>query len=379
MKNILILGTGAVAQFILEDLKKDYSVVAVTGRMFETDYDDLLRSDWDLIISTLPGKVGYVPFEKFIQAGKNIISTSYFLEYPDPIRLNDDAIAENVLAVYDMGLSPGLSNLISGYHKIGKKHDLYSIYITMGTFLNNPLSPFLPKITTCIEDFINRYTTPAYCNYEGEAYRSNPFTLIGKSDLVSENSNSLWNYMTDIRSLRHTLPSVPNLYSRIITPAEFLSVVSHLYFSGMLDDTSSPKLSRLYSFDSFKNTRNLIEDEAETVAFETTVSIDTGQHICSTIYTLEHKEIGKSALAFAAAKCCVSISRLFLNGYIQETGLIPPEQLFINPKGSTVDDRFEYVLEYLKDSGLEVKQREVAIDKIEIDEDMSNFDNETLH
>ena len=84
--------------------------------------------DVDLVISAVPGFLGYRTLEAIIDAGKNVVDIAFFPE--DPFGLDEAAKAKGVTAIVDCGVAPGMSNLLVGHvHALLDRTDSVGIYV----------------------------------------------------------------------------------------------------------------------------------------------------------------------------------------------------------------------------------------------------------
>ena len=84
----------------------------------QADLDDaealkLLVKQHDLVISAVPGFMGYRTMERIIECGKNAVDIAFFPE--DMFALDAKAKEMNVTAICDIGVAPGMSNVLIGY------------------------------------------------------------------------------------------------------------------------------------------------------------------------------------------------------------------------------------------------------------------------
>lgn len=130
---IVVLGAGLVGAPMAFDLEKtegfevtviDYcenSLKQFEGSKIITKQADLSKpenlkkevAEFDLVLNALPGFMGFQTFKTVIEAGKDIIDIAFFPE--DPLQLDDLAKEKNVTAIMDIGVAPGMSNLLAGY------------------------------------------------------------------------------------------------------------------------------------------------------------------------------------------------------------------------------------------------------------------------
>ncbi|MCH7680777.1 saccharopine dehydrogenase NADP-binding domain-containing protein [candidate division KSB1 bacterium] len=88
-----------------------------------------LVQNYDFVINALPGFIGFQTLEAIIEAKKNVVDIAFFAE--DPFLLNELAKKQNVVALVDCGVSPGMSNILAGYVN------------NLLVFIKKPVSPHL--------------------------------------------------------------------------------------------------------------------------------------------------------------------------------------------------------------------------------------------
>ena len=172
----LVLGGGVVGSAIAHDLAMDEGM-AVTVADVNQSFLDKLRSpqinviqadlsdpqivkgmvmDFDIIVGALPGIMGFETLKSIIEMGKNVVDISFFPD--DPFILDQLAKENNVTAVVDCGVAPGLSSIILGHHYGSlEKVDSYTCYVGgLPAIRDGPLeykSHFSPS------DIVEDYTT----------------------------------------------------------------------------------------------------------------------------------------------------------------------------------------------------------------------------
>ena len=131
---ILVLGAGLVGCPMAMDLaingefevtsadRSAEALARLSGRpgitTIQADLDDadLLKSlvkQHDLVISAVPGFMGFRTLERVIECGKNVVDIAFFPE--DMFLLDAKAREMNVTAICDIGVAPGMSNVLIGY------------------------------------------------------------------------------------------------------------------------------------------------------------------------------------------------------------------------------------------------------------------------
>ncbi len=130
---VIILGAGLVGGPMAIDLAKDeafeVSIADINSQSFEklkqfpvtTIQQDLsepatvkkLVADYDMVINAVPGFMGFQTLKAVIEAGKNLVDISFFPE--DPFQLSELALQQNVIAIMDCGVAPGMMHILTGY------------------------------------------------------------------------------------------------------------------------------------------------------------------------------------------------------------------------------------------------------------------------
>ncbi|NNG26996.1 MAG: saccharopine dehydrogenase, partial [Ignavibacteriaceae bacterium] len=176
MKKIVVLGAGMIGSAMAVDLSSDYEVTIVDkdshklnllkeGHSIRTIIADLSTEikiqemiiDYDLVIGSLPGFMGYKTLHSVIGEGKDIVDISFLPQ--DTFKLDDLAKENEVTAVVDCGISPGLSNIILGYHNQLMEIEDYKCMIGGLPFKKE--WPFYFKAFFSPLDVIEEYTRPA--------------------------------------------------------------------------------------------------------------------------------------------------------------------------------------------------------------------------
>jgi len=134
MKKVTVLGGGLVGGPMAMDLAKDneYDVTVadinpeiskkfgdsgnintVQADLSNPDTIKKLVADADMVLSAVPGYMGFQTLKTIIEAGKNVIDIAFFPE--DLFELDELAKENNVIAISDIGVAPGMSNVLIGY------------------------------------------------------------------------------------------------------------------------------------------------------------------------------------------------------------------------------------------------------------------------
>ncbi len=180
METVVVLGTGLVGNWIVRSLSSDgYKLIAIDADknslsriedVADTIHaivdENLINSlDADVFVNALPGRVGHRIRKILVEKGQKVADLAFTPE--DPSEFDQLAIDNNSILIYDVGVAPGLSNLL--LKEANRRHGRLSIgRIRVG---GNPTSkddgwsymaPFSPV------DVIEEYTRPARIIRNGE-------------------------------------------------------------------------------------------------------------------------------------------------------------------------------------------------------------------
>jgi saccharopine dehydrogenase-like NADP-dependent oxidoreductase len=118
---------------------------------------DLARQH-DLVLSAVPGFMGYQTLKAVIDAGCDVVDIAFFPE--DPFGLDALATERGVTAIVDCGVAPGMSNLLVG-HVAGQLDRIESVRIYVGGLPEVRRWPFEYRAVFSPIDVIEEYTRPA--------------------------------------------------------------------------------------------------------------------------------------------------------------------------------------------------------------------------
>ena len=144
---VAVLGAGMVGSVIAMDLASRHHVSAFDvsntnldmlkkrNPRIETQQADLrdyssypqLLASFDIVVTAVPGFMGYKTLEASINSGKNIVDISFFPE--DVLQLDKLAKEKGVTVITDCGVAPGMSNFIVGRYNEEMKIDALEIYV----------------------------------------------------------------------------------------------------------------------------------------------------------------------------------------------------------------------------------------------------------
>lgn len=176
---IVVLGSGLIGSAMTADLAKDgnfemvaadlrkeslislereFGVKTVQADLSKAGQISELIEGCDLVINAVPGFMGYQVFKTVIENGKNIVDIAFFPE--DPFDLDELAKRNQVIAVMDCGVAPGLSNMMVGA-SAGQLDSVENATIYVGGLPVERHWPYEYKIVFSAVDVIEEYTRPA--------------------------------------------------------------------------------------------------------------------------------------------------------------------------------------------------------------------------
>jgi saccharopine dehydrogenase-like NADP-dependent oxidoreductase len=147
---IIILGGGLVggpmAVDLAEEKQFEVTVADIDGRTLErlngarskirtveadlsdTDTVKVLAGDHDMVLSAVPGFMGFKTLKAVIEAGRDVVDIAFFPE--DPFDLDALAKDNGVTAIVDCGVAPGMSSLLVGHvHALLDRTEKVLIYV----------------------------------------------------------------------------------------------------------------------------------------------------------------------------------------------------------------------------------------------------------
>ncbi len=177
--NVLVLGSGLIGRPMAVDLAEEKLFKVTVADLSKQNLDKIpnnlpikklttdlsnprllrtLLKDCDIVLSAVPGFMGFNTLKEIIKAGKNVVDIAFFSE--DPFQLDKLAKQNNVTAIVDCGVAPGMSNLLAG-HVNSVLDKLETILIYVGGLPAVREYPFEYKAGFSPIDVIEEYTRPA--------------------------------------------------------------------------------------------------------------------------------------------------------------------------------------------------------------------------
>jgi len=200
----------------LENLVKRQQSPASGLKTIVADLSDpervaFLVAGFDMVINAVPGFMGFQTLKAIIGAGKNVVDIAFFIE--NPFELDELARRNNITAVMDMGVAPGMCNVLIGYadHMLDETENI--LYM-VGGLPEIRQWPYDYKAVFSPVDVIEEYTRPARYIENGKLITK---PALSDPELLDfPGIGTLEAFNTDgLRSLTHTL-QCPNMKEKTL-------------------------------------------------------------------------------------------------------------------------------------------------------------------
>ena len=359
---IAVLGAGMIGRAIAADLAKEYTVTVfdLNGENLElvkkthpgiqtvgadlslyAEYSSLF-GPFDILVTAVPGFMGYRTLEAAISTGNHVVDISFFPE--DALQLDKLAKQKGVIAITDCGVAPGVSNLVLGRYNEEMKISSFSCYV--GGLPKERKPPFQYKAPFSPVDVIQEYIRPARLVEHGSIV-TKP-ALSDRELLQFEHAGELEAFNTDgLRSLLFTMAHIPDMKEKTLRYPGHAELILALQQAGFFDthplrfgdEDISPLefTSRL-----LVNQWKLEPAEAEFTVMKIIVEGE-GKKVQFDLYDEFDPHTQTSSMARTTGYTCTAAVNLIAKGMFREKGVFPPE-LVGKDKAC-----FDFVMSYLKE------------------------------
>lgn len=365
MKKIIVLGAGMVGKAMAIDLKKkhdvtsvdiskdalnylekNYQIKTICGNLSDVNFIANCIHDFDLVISAVPGFMGFQTVKTIIENGKNLVDISFLPE--DVLPLDSLAKKHDVTAITDMGVAPGMPNVFAGYHYDRMKINAFEYLV--GGLPKVRKFPFEYKAPFSPVDVIEEYTRPARYVENGKMIVK---PAMSDAELLNfEKVGTLEAFNTDgLRSLIFTLPNIPNVKEKTLRFPGHIHLIQALMQSGFFSKEAIILNNQKIIPFNF-TTKILFTDwklqpkDAEFTVMRVKLSGTENGVEKEIIYDLYDEYDPKeklSSMARTTGFTCTAGAELILQKLFTDKGVFPPEL----PGKNQVC--FDFVLNYLKE------------------------------
>lgn len=363
MAKILVLGAGMVGSAMVRDVAQRHEVLAtdfsaaaleplasvqnVTTRTLDVTDRDAVQAaagEVDAVICAVPGALGFQTLRSLIETGTKIADISFFPE--DALELDALATQTGAIAVTDIGVAPGIHNLLLGYHDA--RMEVRNFECVVGglpiarTFPYEYKAPFSPS------DVVEEYLRPARFVENGQEVVK---PALSQPEFIEfPGIGTLEAFNTDgLRSLIQTMPHIPNMVERTLRYPGHRELMLAMRESGFFSDDpieveGVPITPRAFTskilFDQWK----LHPGEPELTVMRVVIEgIEDDQPVRHTYYLDDRgePETQTSSMARTTGYTCTAMLECMLDGTWAEPGVTPPERV------GRVDGLWERIRAYL--------------------------------
>ena len=359
---IAILGAGMVGRAMAIDLATKFLVTSFdvsekslqiltaknnSVKTIKTDlsnynnYNSMLK-EFDFVISAVPGYRGYKTLQAIINAKKNVVDISFFPE--NALELHELAIENNVTAIVDCGVAPGMSNLILGYYN--ERMKITNFECMVGGLPKKRVYPFEYKAPFSPIDVLEEYTRPARY-VENNNIVTKP--ALSDAELIDfEKVGTLESFNTDgLRSILFTMGHIPNMKEKTLRYPGHIALMQGLIKAGFLNTAAinfkgqqiSPmEFTSSLLFDQWK----LGETEEEFTLMQIQIS-DAEKTICYNLYDEYDPVTQTSSMSRTTGYTCTGALNMLIENLFTAKGVFPPELV------GKEEACFNFMLNYLKE------------------------------
>lgn len=373
---ITVLGAGMVGRAIALDLAGQHEVCSLDQnmealqklqskkpsiRVSQANLQDYASyREWlhetDLVVSAVPGFMGYKTLEAVILCGKPVVDISFFPE--DALSLNNLAKEKGVTAIVDCGVAPGLSNLALGY--CDARMQVQNFHCMVGGLPKARIWPFEYKAPFSPIDVLEEYSRPARYVEEGRIVTR---PALSDPELVEfPGIGTLESFNTDgLRSILYTMSHIPNMKEKTLRYPGHIRLIEALIKSGFFD--TRERVVNGQRFRPIDTTTSILfdqwklqdEDEEFTVMKIDISGTENGaqKSYVFDIYDERDNASGISSMSRTTGYTCTAAVELIRNGLFTEKGVYPPELV------GRKEGCFEFIRAYLNERGVQIQLREI--------------------
>jgi len=371
-KRATVLGGGLVGLTMARELASDeaYEVTVadssatnlsrlaglprLTPRQADLGNEEQLRSaigDADVVLGALPSRMGIRTWETVLRAGKRYCDISFLPE--DPLLFDEMAKEHGATAVFDCGVSPGLSNMMVGFAR-SQLDDAERAEIFVGGLPRARHWPFQYKAPFAPSDVIEEYTRPARMREQGQ-FVVKP-ALSEPERIEVSGVGTLEAFNTDgLRSLLSTM-DIPNLREKTLRYPGHIEIMKVFREIGLFGcdpidiqgtwirpiDVCSKLLFPKWKLDECEPEFTYLKVEV--------VGIRDGQgtrHVFELFDEFDSKR-KMSSMARTTAFPCVIVAKMLAEGRVAGPGVLAPENIAGFP------DLFNEIVSQLRDRGVRI-------------------------
>lgn len=374
MKKVIILGAGMVGKAIAIDLSQKYYVKSIdinqdalnflaSNYSIETECMDVSDGkilaqaikEFDLVISAVPGFLGFQTMKTVILSHKNLVDISFLPE--DVLDLDQLTKDNGVTVIMDCGVAPGMPNIIAGYHN--EQMTIERFEYMVGGLPKVRSFPFEYKAPFSPCDVMEEYTRPARYVENGKLVTKPAMSDVELIEFKKVGTLEAFN-SDGLRSLIYTLNNIPDMKEKTLRFPGHIRMIEALKAAGFLNQKPlKVKGKEIIPFDFTSeilyNAWKLNPDDEEFTVMKVTLKGTVEGKAKTIVYDLydEYDQKEKiSSMARTTGYTATAVADMILNGVFSKKGMFPPELMGKYP------ECFHYILNYLNDRKVIYKKTE---------------------
>lgn len=370
---VIVLGAGLIGRPIALDLALDdnfdVSVADIDQKKldsFRQTHIQAIHADlsdrqklqelilpFDYVVNAVPGSMGFECLHRIIEHGKDVVDIAFYPE--DMFSLDKLAREQDVCAICDMGVAPGMSHLLTGY-AASQLDEVSKVLIYVGGLPVKREWPWQYKAVFSPADVIEEYTRPARLVENGKEVIKE---ALSEAELLNfEPVGMLEAFNSDgLRSLVKTIKANYMAEKTLRYPGhiEYIKVLKASgFFDTMPTTFSGHKLIPLtFTQKMLFEKWQLGPNEADLTVMKIMVEgVKSGKHKRYTydLYDTYDADTGIHSMARTTGYAATMALRMMAEGLYHKPGIQAPE--FVGQERSCVD----FILEGLKKRGVIYKE-----------------------
>jgi len=315
----------------------------------EYDLYENWLSRFDIVVTAVPGFMGFNVLKTVISCGKNVADISFFPE--DVLQLDPIARQNKVTVITDAGVAPGMSNLILG--RYNEEFTVTNFECYVGGLPRVRKKPFEYKAPFSPVDVIEEYMRPARLKENGQIVIKPALTE--REYLTFDEIGTLEAFNTDgLRSLLFTMTHIPNMKEKTLRYPGHVELIGALKQAGFFDEKeieiNGAKISPLkFSSKILFNDWKLGPDEEELTVMKVIIDGQKSGVSQRVEYNMLDRYDAKtkiSSMSRTTGYTCTAAVELIAKKLFSEKGVFPMELV------GKDKECFDFVINYLRDRGV---------------------------
>lgn len=312
-------------------------------------------SPFDFVICAVPGFLGYETLKAIIEAGKDVVDISFFPE--NALELDEMAKTNNVTAIVDCGVAPGMDNIILGHYN--ELMTLTDFECLVGGLPQVKTWPFCYKAPFSPVDVIEEYTRPA--RYVENGHIVTREALSDCENIEFDGVGTLEAFNTDgLRSILFTMSHIPNMKEKTLRYPGHVEYIKVLRETGFFSE--EPVKVNDLSLRPIDVTSTLLFNEWRLKPGEKELTVmritlkgknSKGQieEIVYDLYDQYCEQTSTSSMSRTTGYTATAAANMILEGHFNDKGIFPPEYI------GKHENCFRFILSYLESRNVIYKRK----------------------